>query len=155
MWLFLLFRLIYTVTRTMAIYTTFLITVERFVVVAFPTKSKVLIQDKLWKSRVILAGTVLFCFLINLPGLFKYTIVENKFARLGHQEGFNYTMDTSEEILNFPFLTQTFGTLKKIPTALKTTLLALDYFLPLPILLTFNGLLYYKVSSVCFKSLFC
>lgn len=132
----------------MAVYTTFLITVERFVAVAFPTKSKVLIQDKLWKSRVILAGTVSFCFLINLPGLFKYTIVENKFARLGHHEGYNYTMDASEEILNFPFLTQTFGILKKLPTAFKTTLLAVDYFLPLPILLTFNGLLYYKVSSV-------
>ncbi|CAL8072566.1 unnamed protein product [Orchesella dallaii] len=118
--------------RTGANYITILVSIERYLVVAFPIRSKSWLSTN--KSRIYVLTIVMLAILMNLPWGFTSTVVEND-AKLSPETSLG----------KFPFIFQTTKFGKTWFKKIMSLKLVLDYVLPLPLLLIVNALLYYSI----------
>lgn len=137
-----------TIARTTSVYTTVILTIERYVVVSYPLKSQAWMIYRPWKCRLTLLAVLIFSVFIKVPWNCQSTIEPNEFfeGSILRTTKFEMLEDESlEDIKGFPFLIlrNTLG--KEFPRCLKQALLVLDVLVPFPILVLFNALAFKKV----------
>lgn len=111
----------------MSVYATILITIELYVVVAYPLQSKAWLKCRPWKCQLGL-NAILISILVKMPWTCQSTIKPIEHPDLQSLETFPYLI-----------LRNVFG--RDFNRGLQEALLTLDVFVPFPILIIFNALI--------------
>ncbi|CAL8132868.1 unnamed protein product [Orchesella dallaii] len=126
--------------RTSSLYLTILVTIERYFSIISPVKTKEWLT--VWRSRFGLIAILIFSFLINLPWMCKSTVVENDVY------GWSNSNDTFPSTLSeFPYFIKRNKYAKMLNKNVQESLLGMNYFVPFPLLLILNGLLFKSIHT--------
>lgn len=120
--------------RTGAVYLTILVTIERYLVVAFPVKSKAWLTP--FKSKIYVLIVLFITFLLDLPWIFNSTVAKNTYIALS----------PNTSLVNFPYILNGTSFSRYVYPKIRMSQLFANYVAPFPLLLIFNGLLYLSVS---------
>lgn len=142
-----IFRITFNTFRTLSVYITTLITIERYIVIRDPVQGQTLLgNNQVHKCRFMLFVVCGFSLFLNIPWMIKTTISPNTFklAEAGY-----YTKDTllaAKEFLGFPYIFRRNQFATTFSGDFQVVLMCFDFFAPFPVLILFNGLLYRSVS---------
>lgn len=139
MTLYLMFKNAFNITRSLSVFLTVLITIERYIVIASPFQSKFWLDGSThpWKARVPIIIVFSTSILLNIVWIIKTNLVKNHHF----DENFDESLDI-DEFERFPYLIERN---EWVGRSIQWTILFVDYLLPFPVLLIFTGLLYKSV----------
>ncbi|ODM89603.1 FMRFamide receptor [Orchesella cincta] len=128
---------IFLVGRTVTFYQSILISIERYLMVAFPLKSKIWLQRSRRRSIAAFILLIVFSILLNLPWLLKSFVEENE----------KVNWKTNSTLANFPYLVKRHEYFSTIwIRGSQEIMLGLNSVVPFPILLILKGLLYKAIA---------
>lgn len=117
--------------RTGSTYTTVLITIERYLMITIPFKAKLWFTPKATKIMAFLV--LVLAIVINYPRFVGYAAEPNEYRDIPSLEGLEYVFQPTSQ---WKFWYKT----------MKGAHNWVDYWLPLPIILVFNLLSFFKVG---------
>lgn len=128
------FSILFAFGRTGSIYITILVTIERYLVIAFPIESKSWLSPL--KSKIYLACVIVLAGVLDFPWILNSTVVKNSYAALA----------PNTSLIEYPYIMNVtqFGIV--VYPKVRYVLLAMNFVAPFPLLLIFNVMLYKSVS---------
>lgn len=128
------------IARSASSFATVLITVERFLVVAFPIKLGNWFTHK--RNRVLIISVAIWGFLLGMPRIMSFYVAENSLGyNFSSLHGVDYFI-TATSLEKYWY--GSFGNFHDL----------IDFWVPLPVLLIFNSLLYHNVRNSQLLKLF-
>lgn len=126
--------------RTGSIFITIMITIERYIAVAFPLKQWL----KSRKAPIHLTIVMIFIIGVNLPWWINKRLEPNEtFLKTVNEVS---SSGSFSDLSEFPYIFKGTAFSRNIYPKLVMAHLFVDFALPFPLLLIFNGLLYRSVS---------
>ncbi|CAL8072574.1 unnamed protein product [Orchesella dallaii] len=127
-------HILFSLGRTGAICITILVSIERYLVIAFPVESKAWLSPT--RSILYILSAISVAILLNISYFTNTTVIEN-----------NVSFSPNTTLANFPYILNGTEISRKMPHQMKFGLMLMNYVAPFPFLLIFNGLLYKAIYS--------